>query len=476
MVILETLKAVIDNFGSAIIVPFIIVIIALIFRVKPGKAVLSGLYAGVSLMGFSLIIGAYTPIITPLVQNMSSVMAGITGVNLNTFDVGWQATSVVAFATSAGMIYLGLGIALQTVLFLVKWTNIFQPSDLWNNYSYIVWGAMVIFATGSFPLGIACMVLLNLYSLLISELVAKRWSSYYNYPNCTIIAMHNVEPAIFAVLIDPIFNLLHLNKVKLNPQNIEKKLGFLGEPMTLGFIIGALIGILGSVQTLNTLAGWGDVLEAAIATAAIMTIFPKIASMFAQAFAPITEAARVFMKNAGEREWYIAVNDAVGYGEPATLISGLLLIPIMVAVSVVLPGNQVLPVVDLLAIPYMVQGLVAVYKGNISKILVAGTIWFSLGLLMCTYTAPLFTEVARGAGFAIPVGAAMITSFNILGKPMLGLVFLAFLSQNPLLIGLAVAVYAVAFAVFKLKNGAIMDYLDRMADKNASVDDVEVET
>lgn len=476
MVILETLKAIIDNFGSAIIVPFIIIIIALIFRVKPGKAVLSGLYAGVSLMGFSLIIGAYTPIITPLVQNMSSVMSGITGVNLNTFDVGWQATSVVAFATSAGMIYLGLGIALQTVLFLVKWTNIFQPSDLWNNYSYIVWGAMVIFATGSFPLGIACMVLLNLYSLLISELVAKRWSSYYNYPNCTIIAMHNVEPAIFAVLIDPIFNLLHLNKVKLNPQNIEKKLGFLGEPMTLGFIIGALIGILGSVQTLNTLAGWGDVLEAAIATAAIMTIFPKIASMFAQAFAPITEAARVFMKNAGEREWYIAVNDAVGYGEPATLISGLLLIPIMVAVAVILPGNQVLPVVDLLAIPYMVQGLVAVYKGNISKILVAGTIWFSLGLLMCTYTAPLFTEVARGAGFAIPVGAAMITSFNILGKPMLGLVFLAFLSQNPLLIGIAVVVYAVAFAVFKLKNGAIMDYLDRMADKNASVDDVEVET
>lgn len=476
MVILETLKAIIDNFGSAIIVPFIIIIIAMIFRVKPGKAVLSGLYAGVSLMGFSLIIGAYTPIITPLVQNMSSVMSGITGVNLNTFDVGWQATSVVAFATSAGMIYLGLGIALQTVLFLVKWTNIFQPSDLWNNYSYIVWGAMVIFATGSFPLGIACMVLLNLYSLLISELVAKRWSNYYNYPNCTIIAMHNVEPAIFAVLIDPIFNLLHLNKVKLNPQNIEKKLGFLGEPMTLGFIIGALIGILGSVQTLNTLAGWGDVLEAAIATAAIMTIFPKIASMFAQAFAPITEAARVFMKNAGEREWYIAVNDAVGYGEPATLISGLLLIPIMVAVAVILPGNQVLPVVDLLAIPYMVQGLVAVYKGNISKILVAGTIWFSLGLLMCTYTAPLFTEVARGAGFAIPVGAAMITSFNILGKPMLGLVFLAFLSQNPLLIGIAVVVYAVAFAVFKLKNGAIMDYLDRMADKNASVDDVEVET
>jgi PTS system galactitol-specific IIC component len=141
----------------------------------------------------------------------------------------------------------------------------------------------------------------------------------------------------------------------------------------------------------------------------------------------------------------------------------------MILVSFVLPGNQVLPVVDLLAIPYMVQGLVSIYKGNIAKILVAGTIWFSLGLLMCTYTAPLFTEVARGAGFAIPVGAAMITSFNILSKPMLGLVFLAFLSGNPVLIGIAVLVYAVAFVAFKLKRAAVVGYLDRMADKNDDV-------
>ena len=120
MVVLEFMKAVVDNFGSAIVVPFIIFVIALIMKVKPSKAFLSALNAGVALEGFSLIIGAYTPIITPLVENMSAVMAGVTGVQLNTFDVGWQATSVVAFATSAGMIYLGLGILLQVVLFLVK--------------------------------------------------------------------------------------------------------------------------------------------------------------------------------------------------------------------------------------------------------------------------------------------------------------------------------------------------------------------
>ena len=473
MGILEILKAVIDNFGSAIVVPFIIFLIALIMKVKPAKAFMSAMYAGVALEGFTLIIGAYTPIIAPLVERMSGVMSGITGVQLNTFDVGWQATSVVAFATSAGMIYLGLGILLQTVLFVVKWTNIFQPSDLWNNYSYIVWGAMVIYATDSFLLGIACMVLLNLYSLLISELVAKRWSDYYGYPNCTIIAMHNVEPAIFAIVADPIFNFLGLNKVKINADSIGQKLGFIGEPMTLGFLIGLGIGVLGNLALLDTFAGWGSPLQCAIATAAIMAIFPKVASMFAQAFAPITEAARAFMKS-DEREWYIAVNDAVGYGESTTLTSGLLLIPIMIVIAVILPGNQVLPVVDLLAIPYMVQGLVAVYRGNMAKILLGGAIWFSVGLLMCTYTAPLFTDVARSAGFAIPAAAAMITSFNILGKPALGLVFLSFLSANPVLIGISVAVYVVAFIIFRTKRDAIVAYLNRQAEKNAASNDMAV--
>lgn len=195
--------------------------------------------------------------------------------------------------------------------------------------------------------------------------------------------------------------------------------------------------------------------------------------MFAQAFAPITEAARAFMKS-DEREWYIAVNDAVGYGESTTLTSGLLLIPIMIVIAVILPGNQVLPVVDLLAIPYMVQGLVAVYRGNMAKILLGGAIWFSVGLLMCTYTAPLFTDVARSAGFAIPAAAAMITSFNILGKPALGLVFLSFLSANPVLIGISVAVYVVAFIIFRTKRDAIVAYLNRQAEKNAASNDMAV--
>lgn len=293
---LEFMKSIIDTFGSAIIVPIIIFIIAKIFKVTTKKSFLSAVYAGVALQGFTLILNSFTPIITPVINRMVES----TGVNLPVFDVGWQATSLVAFSTSAGMIYLGLGILLQTILFLIKWTDVFQPSDLWNNYSYMVWGAMVIGVTGNFPLGIACMVLLNLYSLLISELVAKRWSSYYRYPNCTIIAMHNVEASVFAVFADPIYNKLGLNKIKLNPKELEKKLGFLGEPITLGLFLGMFIGILGNMTRITTMEAWGEIMKVGISTSAVMAIFPKVASMFAQAFAPITEAARKIMQKAGK--------------------------------------------------------------------------------------------------------------------------------------------------------------------------------
>ena len=467
---LAFMKSIIDTFGSAIIVPFIIFIIAKIFKVTTKKSFLSAVYAGVALQGFTLILNSFTPIITPVINQMVES----SGVQLPVFDVGWQATSLVAFSTSAGMVYLGLGIALQTVLFLIKWTDIFQPSDLWNNYSYMVWGAMVIGVTGSFALGIACMVLLNLYSLLISELVAKRWSSYYKYPNCTIIAMHNVEASLFAVIADPVYNLIGLNKIKLNPMELEKKLGFLGEPMTLGLFLGMFIGILGNTTRLATMAAWGQIMQTGIATSAVMAIFPKVASMFSQAFAPITEAARKFMQKAGDREWYIAVNDAVGYGEPATLITGLILIPIMLVIAMMLPGNEVLPVVDLLAIPYMVQGLVAIHNGNIPKVLISGAIWFGLGLLVCTATAPLFTEMALGIGVAIPAGAMLITSFNILGKPLIGLVFWAFLSGNPVFIGISVVAYFVLWFLFKKNRTKIMDYLERQAVKNIETTDTGI--
>lgn len=461
------LKYLFDTFGAPVFVPIIIFVISKILKVTTKKSFFSALYVGVGLEGFSLLINSFTPIITPIVKQM----VNSTGIDLPVFDIGWQATALVAYSTNVGIMFLCVGLVLQICLFLLKWTDVFQPSDLWNNYSYMVWGSMAYVVTKSMSLALGLMIFLNLVSLLIAEIMANRWSNYYHYPNCTIISLHNIEPAIFAVILDPVLNKLGLNKIRLNPEGLKKKLGFLGEPVSLGLLLGLLIGILGNISRINTIAGWGQITITGVATAAIMAIFPKVADIFAQAFLPISEAASKAVKgeSGSKRKWFLGVNDAAGYGEPATLISGTILIPIMVVIAMILPGNKTLPVVDLVALPFMVEGIVCLVNGNILKVLITGVIWFSIGLLMCTHTAPLFTQIAASVGIKLPVGALLITSFNILGKPLVGLIFMAFLTKSPILIGICIIVYLIVYFLFKKNKNAVYDYLEKTAAKNEYV-------
>lgn len=459
----EVLKNVFDTFGAAVFVPVVIFIIALFLKVTPKKAFMSALSAGVGLMGFSLVIGAYGPIVTPVINSMVQN----TGINLPVFDVGWQATSIVAYSTEIGMIFVGLAIAIQTILFLLRITNVFQPGDLWNNYSYMVWGSMTYLITGNFVLGLAVMIMQLLYTQLFAEMIQKRWSTYYQYPNCTIASLHTVSITPYAIAMDWILNKLGLNKIKADPESFRKRLGFMGEPMSLGLFLGLFIGIVGNLTRLNTLAAWGQIFTLGIATSAVMSVFPKISSIFAGSFSAITEASKKSIKGT-KGEWYLSVNDATGYGESATLITGIMLMPLVLVVAFILPGNRVLPLLDLVAIPYLIQPIIAVSNGNIAKSTLSGVIWFAIALLVASSTAPLFTEVATSVGVEMATGVALITSFAILAQPIAVIVFLPFISGNYFLMGLVVVGYFAFYVLMKKYKPQLHAYLER----NSGVEEI----
>ena len=462
---LEILSSVMEAFGAAIVVPVIIFFMALIMKVKPKKAFTAALNAGIGLTGFNMIIGAYSPIVTPVVQRMVKE----TGVNLRILDTGWQATSVVAYSTQVGMIFLGLGLILQLILFVLKFTNIFMPSDLWNNFSFMLWGSMLYIATGNLWLAIGLMVLSNLYTFVFSEIVAKRWSKYYGYPKCTMTAPHHICSVPLAIGMDWLLTKLGANKVQWNPEKIQDKLGFLGEPTSLGFMLGLLLGFAGNFMRLDTMDGWGEIVTVGIATAAIMAIFPKIAGIFASAFTTITDASKRTAKTGGKnRVWYLAINDAAGYGETATLLTGMLLMPIILVLAIILPGNQTLPMVDLIAIPYMIELIICISNGNIFKSLISGAIWCVGGLYMITAVAPVFTDVALDVGVNLPQGALLICSFAVMTNHIMGGLFLIFMTQNPLWIGLSIVVYIAMYLFVRTKREAIHDYLERQAELEAS--------
>lgn len=105
---LEALNAFFTTFKAAVFVPVFIFVIALAMGVKPKKAFFSALSAGVGLEGFSLVIGTYSPILSPIIDNLTNSM----GINLPIVDLGWQTTSIIAYSYQIGMIYIAVAIAL----------------------------------------------------------------------------------------------------------------------------------------------------------------------------------------------------------------------------------------------------------------------------------------------------------------------------------------------------------------------------
>lgn len=285
----QTLSDVFSAFGAAVFVPVILFIIAKCMGVTGKKAFNTALLCAVGLTGFNLVINSYSAIIAPVVNQMVTNA----GVNLPTLDTGWQSTSVIAYSTKVGLIFIGVAIILQLVLFFTKWTNVFMASDLWNNYSFMVWGSMLYALTDNMMLSMALMVVQLLYILLFSEACAKRWSTYYDYDNCCMTAPHHLESLPFAVFMNWFLGKIGFDKIKLNAQTLQKKLGILGEPMFIGLVVGALIGIIGNFNALvgeGALTAWGTVSSAAVSTAAIMAVFPKVAGIFASAFTTLTDA------------------------------------------------------------------------------------------------------------------------------------------------------------------------------------------
>ncbi|MDF2544655.1 MAG: system, galactitol-specific component [Herbinix sp.] len=457
------LKTFFDTFGNYITVPIILFIIARIFKAPVKKAFMSAVLAGVGLKGMAFITSAFGAILSPLVQQIVEA----TGINLPALDVGWQAVASVAYSTDIGMMFLGVGLLFQVILYLIKWTDIFMPSDLWNNYSIIVWGSMFFQIKQNLFMAFLLMLFINLVILLIAEVVQKRWSTYYRYPGCAMTAPHHMGDAPMYLVLDFILGKIGFDKVNVRPETIKKKIGFLGEPMYIGLIIGLILGIIGNITNLGTMPAWGQIANVAVTCAAVMAIFPKVAGLFASAFTTITDYSRKTLKNSKygkDREFIISVNDALGYGEAATLTTGLLVIPIAVLLAFILPGNIVVPVMVLPSLPYMVEVPVSLSDGNIVKSTVAASIVFAAKLLMASSWAAVFTEIAVNVGFEVTSGTVLIIGF-IMSNCTAGLITYAFLTMNPIVILAVVILYLIFYVLFKKNKTAVWDYLENNAMK-----------
>ncbi|WP_108919816.1 PTS transporter subunit IIC [Escherichia coli] len=226
-----------------------------------------------------------------------------------------------------------------------------------------------------------------------------------------------------AVLVDAIIEKIPgVNRIKFSADDIQRKFGPFGEPVTVGFVMGLIIGILAGYDVKG-------VLQLAVKTAAVMLLMPRVIKPIMDGLTPIAKQARSRLQaKFGGQEFLIGLDPALLLGHTAVVSASLIFIPLTILIAVCVPGNQVLPFGDLATIGFFVAMAVAVHRGNLFRTLISGVIIMSITLWIATQTIGLHTQLAANAG-ALKAGG-MVASMDQGGSPITWLLIQVFSPQN----------------------------------------------
>ena len=405
-VFLTTLKAVIDNLGATVVLPIIIFFVALIMGAKPGKAFRAGVTIGIAFIGINLVVGLMWTTLSGVAQAM------VTNWNIqrDVVDVGWPSAAAIAFGTDVGLWVIPIAIVVNLILLVFKATKTLNI-DIWNYWHFAFLGSMVYMVSQNLTYGLIAAAIAAALALFLADWTAKAVQSFYNLPGISIPHLTTAPGVPFAIFTNWLIDRIPgVKNWKVDPDTIQKRFGVFGEPVIMGLVIGLVLGVMGYYNAEQAAVA---ILQTGMNLAAVMLLLPRMVQILMEGLIPVSEAAREFMKKrASDREIYIGLDSAILIGHPAAISSSLVLVPIIILLSIILPGNRVLLFADLAIIPFVVALFAPLMQGNIFRMIIAGILELGVGFYIATNMAPLFTSAAQNAGFAMPEGASQITSIG----------------------------------------------------------------
>lgn len=339
--------------------------------------------------------------LAPAVQQMAQRF----GLALSTVDIGWPAASAIAFGTTIGLIIIPIGLIVNIVMLLTNTTQTLDV-DIWNYWHFAFTGSLIYVLTGNFAYGIIAAILNMVIIMVIGDYTAPKVEETLGMPGVSLPHGFTAAFVPIAIVVDKIIDVIPgVKNINIDIEKLQKRFGVFGEPMLVGTVLGIIIAALAgnNVQT---------VLQIGVTLGAVMVLIPKMAALLMEGLMPISDAAQEFVssKFANRGKIYIGLDSAVGVGHPVCLTVSLILVPLAVFLAVILPGNTVLPMTDLSVLPYMFVLIVPLVGGNGFRALITGIVCLVGGLYISTNLAPSITAVAKSVNFAIPKGAATISS------------------------------------------------------------------
>lgn len=403
---MDAVKTAVDfvlGLGPSVMLPIILTVFGLILGQGFTRSLRAGLTIGVGFVGINLVIGLFFDSLGPaartLVENFD--------VQLDILDVGWPIGAAISFGTPVAPLLIPLVLLINMALIAVNFTKTMDV-DIWNYWHFIFAASVTYYAYNNMILALAVGVVTAVVTFKLADWTAPVLEHHFGLPGISLPHAETVNFAPIMYTLERIWaKIPFLAKVKADPDTVQKRFGLLGEPLTMGLVLGLIIGILGG----NDL---GSILVLGIQMAAVLVLLPKMVAILMEGLIPLSEGAREFItRRFPGKDVYIGLDAAIVIGHPAGMAVALLMVPITILLAVILPYNRMLPFADFAVLPFTMVWAVAAARGNIVRGLLNGIFTMLIVFYLATEFAPLATEMGKAVGFDFPEGASLISGIDV---------------------------------------------------------------
>ena len=384
--------------GAVALLPIMILLLGLFFRVRFATALKSGLLVGIGFQGVSLIVNFLVTTLSPVIQHYADTGRGFTIV-----DVGWETLSAAAWAAPFAALFVPLGLVLNFVLIrtrLVKTLNV----DIWNYWHLLRSAAILSFilsllgvnGAANFTISIVFGLALSVLVEKVGDWISPYWQTYFGLEGttCTTILQLGTTLPIAWIANRVLEKIPGVNRVDISYEAANERLGEFSSPTIIGAILGAFLGIL-------TGQGVAGTIQIAVGLSAAITLTPRMVKLFMEGMSPISTAARDYMieKLGEDADFNIGVDIALGVGNQTAITCGALMIPISILLAFIFPGNSFFPVAFFgSSLTYAMTTICMVTRGNIFRSVLVGAVYMCFTFFAFNFTAELCTQFVANAG------------------------------------------------------------------------------
>lgn len=374
--------------------PIFVFLIGLVVRVPFKELLKASVTVGCGFIGTFMVMNLLGEYIGPISQGLVARF----NLSLDVIDVGWPVTGSFSWAVPIAPIIFVSVFALNLLLIGVGFTRTLDV-DIWNYWGFMLAGAMVYYSTNSVIFGVIAALITAAVTFRLADYAAPVTQHIYpgiSFPHtCAIFWMP------YAKFMDKIYDKIPgFNKLDADPEHLKEKIGFFGDPMFIGLIVGAVLAALAGLDATG-------ILVSALNIAAVLLLLPKMVSLLMEGLSTIAQYTQLWAQNVKflqGKELYIGIDGGILMGRPSVIVVGVIMIPIMLALAAVVPGNRVLPIADLAVLTSWFCWCPVAAKDNIFRGIVSAIFQGIVILLLATALTGIHDVMAVQSGYVYAEG------------------------------------------------------------------------